>query len=103
MVPQNCSVSHILVVQGVCLCVCVCIYIYIQGRPLGGATGAVAPGPAPRDERNPPPPPNLPPSVTRSQKDRGGPHSIPRTGPRVSQGRPCIYIYIKYAQTQWLG
>ncbi len=29
-----------------------------QGRPLGGATGAVAPGPAPRDERNrtaPPP------------------------------------------------
>ncbi len=30
MVPQNCSVSHILVVQGVCLCVCVYIYIYIK-------------------------------------------------------------------------
>ncbi len=72
------------------------IYICIQGRPLGGAAGAVAPGPAPRDERNPPPPPHLPPSVTRSQKDRGGPHSIPRTGPRVSQGRPCMYIYSIY-------
>ncbi len=54
-----------------------------QGRPLGGATGAVAPGPAPRDERNRTPP------VTPLQTDRGGPHSIPRTGPRVSQGRPC--------------
>ncbi len=30
---------------------------YEQGRPLGGATGAVAPGPAPRDERNRTPPP----------------------------------------------
>ncbi len=29
----------------------------VQGRPLGGATGAVAPGPAPRDERNRTPPP----------------------------------------------
>ncbi len=29
-----------------------------QGRPLGGATGAVAPGPAPRDERNRTPPRN---------------------------------------------
>ncbi len=38
-------------------------------------------------------PPNLPP-VTRSQTDQGGPHSIPRTGPRVSQGRPWVHCTV---------
>ncbi len=44
-----------------------------------------APRPATNGIEHPPPPP-----VTPLQTDRGGPHSIPRTGPRVSQGRPCL-------------
>ncbi len=55
--------------------------------PLGGATGAVSPGPGPRADGGPAT--YLAPGPGPRAVDRGGSSFLPRTGSRVSQGRPC--------------
>ncbi len=65
-----------------------------QGRPLGGATGALAPGPAPRDERNrTPPPPPPPPRNAIANGPRGAPLHTSHRAPR-QPGTALNHIYI---------
>ncbi len=71
-----------------------------QGRPLGGATGAVAPGPVPRDERNRTPPthphPPPPPRNAIANGPRGAPLHTSHRAPR-QPGTALLAVHVNSA------
>ncbi len=72
------------------------IEVSLQGRPLGGATGAVAPGPAPRDERNRTPPPP-PPCHCHCKRTEGGPTPYLAPGPASARDGPVSLTKAAFA------
>ncbi len=67
-----------------------------QGRPLGGATGAVAPGPAPRDERN-----RTPPRNAIANGPRGAPLHTSHRAPR-QPGTALVRAIGKRENSDWM-